>query len=211
MPGGNDIGRDEAMAVFLAYAPMFDGLEDRGIDYCVVGGLGVMIQGLAKDSGAFRATRDLDMVIARGASADSILESYRDTFADTDSSRETFDAVIVDYDYPSQIAAAIRQGDNITLEGFDEDEDGFWAPDIDLCQKLNGLSLADLDRERVNVLGHEVNVATVPQLIAMKEMTIGEYRVGNEPSPRMQDYIDLQRLKGLGERWHRPRDTPEGR
>lgn len=84
MSDGNDIGYDEALAIFQAYAPMLDRFGEDGVDYCVVGVLRVMLQGLAKDSDAFRMVRDLDIVIGSKTSAASILDSCKDAFTRTD-------------------------------------------------------------------------------------------------------------------------------
>lgn len=211
MSRGNDISQEEALEYFSEYAPLFDELDDEGIDYCVVGGLGVMIQGLAKGSGGYRMTVDLDLMIGHDTSAQDLLASYGDAFAETDGDQRTFDAVVVEEKYLEQLANSISDGDNVTLSGFDEGRDGFWAPDIDLCQNLNGYTLGDLERERVRILGHEVTVATVPQLIAMKEKTIEEYQVGHELSSRMQDYIDLRRLRDMQDGLETSHGTPGGR
>lgn len=211
MPGSNDVDRSEAMETFLAYAPLFEQLDEEGIDYCVVGGLGVMIQGLARNAAAYRMTYDIDLMVSRETDGQSVIDSYGSAFADTEESRKAFASIVLEEDYVRQLDAGFDEGENMTLSEFDSELDGFWGPQIDLCQTLNGYVLGDLERERLVIAGHEVTVATIPQLIAMKEDTIREFEVGNEPSSRVHDYVDLQRLHELEDGKGPAYDIPRSR
>jgi hypothetical protein len=40
------VDRKDAEALLAAFVPMFEWFDKRGIDYCLVGGLAVLLQGL---------------------------------------------------------------------------------------------------------------------------------------------------------------------
>ena len=63
MIGADGINRAAAESLFARFAPMFAEFERRGIDYCLVGGLAVVVQCLAHGSDRFRATVDADAMV----------------------------------------------------------------------------------------------------------------------------------------------------
>ena len=63
MTGHGLMDRESAEAVFLRYAPLFERLDEEGIDYCLVGGLAVLAHCLANESGRLRATEDADIMV----------------------------------------------------------------------------------------------------------------------------------------------------
>ena len=54
-----------------------------------------------------------------------------------------------------------------------------------------------VERERIRVLGREVWVATVAELLGMKRSTIAVYGADFQSSPRPQDFVDERILAGL--------------
>lgn len=86
--------------------------------------------------------------------------------------------------------------DNTSFAAGDE---GIDAPNVDLCRSLNGYRLEDLERERVEIAGLSIWVASVDQLIEMKKRTIELYRATPDNTSRPQDFVDLATLRALKE------------
>lgn len=72
-------------------------------------------------------------------------------------------------------------------------------PDFDVVRLLNGFRLEDLQTTVVSIDGTDVVVATPAQLLDMKRKTVEMLSRGAEPSPRLQDYLDIQTLSALEE------------
>lgn len=63
-PESNDGPYRAARDVVYDFLPMFRKLNEQGTDYCVVGGMAVLLQAMdkARDSNRFRATHDADIM-----------------------------------------------------------------------------------------------------------------------------------------------------
>ena len=191
------IDREAAEELFSRFAPMFADFEERGIDYCLVGGLAVVAHCLVRGSERFRSTEDADAMVAqRYSNADFARDYLRVYAADPNQGKAIYDAVFGDDGF-KQLGEAENAFVNISFVGADEDLDGVDTPDFDVCRVLNGRTLDTIERERLTVLGQEVWVATVGELLGMKRDTIAIYGGDPQTSPRPQDFVDVGILGGL--------------
>lgn len=65
-PESNDGPYRAAQDLVYDFLPMFRKLNEQGTDYCVVGGMAVLLQSMdkARDSNRFRATHDTDIMFS---------------------------------------------------------------------------------------------------------------------------------------------------
>ena len=201
MNGIGRINRDAAEKLFARFAPLFAELENRGVDYCLVGGLAVVAHCLSRGVEAYRATDDADAMVPQDYSNSDFARDYLRVYAaDPTYGKAVYDAVFGEGGF-EQLSDAEFAFVNASFVGADADLDGIDTPDFDVCRILNGRTLADVERERLEVLGQRIWVATVDELIGMKRETIAIYGPDFESSPRPQDFVDvgiLDRLKGEG-------------
>lgn len=194
------INREAAEALFSRFAPMFAMFEERAVDYCLVDGLAVVAHCLARGEGGFRATEDADAMVPQSYSnADFARDYLRVYAADPKFGEAIYDAVIGEGGFDN-LSTGENAFINISFVGADEDLDGVDTPDFDVCRMLNGKTLENLERERLVVLGQEVWVATVNELLNMKRNTIELYGSDFESSARPQDFVDvgiLNRMSGV--------------
>lgn len=191
------IDREAAEELFSQFAPMFADFEERGVDYCLVGGLAVVAHCLVRGSERFRATEDADAMVAQGYSnADFARDYLRVYAADSAHGEAIYSAVFGDGGF-EQLSDAENAFVNISFVGADEDLDGVDTPDFDVCRVLNGRTLATIERERLVLLGQEAWVATVGELLSMKRDTIAIYGADFDTSPRPQDFVDVGILSGF--------------
>ena len=88
------INREAAENLMSRYLPMFAEFDERGIDYCLVGGLAVVAHCLAHDASGFRATVDADALVAQDYSnADFARDYLRVYAADPDTNKAVYEAV----------------------------------------------------------------------------------------------------------------------
>lgn len=199
MNGLASINREAAEELFSRFVPMFADFEERGVDYCLVGGLAVVAHCLVRGSGRFRATEDADAMVAQDYSnADFAMDYLRVYAADPVNGEAIYDAVFGDGGF-ARLDEAENAFVNISFVGADEDLDGVDTPDFDVCRVLNGRTLATIERERLVILGQEMWVATIGELLGMKRDTIAIYGADFDTSPRPQDFVDVGILGGLAE------------
>ena len=191
------INREAAENLMSRYLPMFAEFDERGIDYCLVGGLAVVAQCLAHDANGYRATIDADALVAQDYSNADFAKDYLRVYAaDPDVSKAVYEAVFGEDGF-ERLSDDENAFVNASFVGADEDLDGVDTPDFDVCRMLNGRTLATVKRERLKVLGHDVWVATVDELLDMKRGTIAIYGVDIQTNPRPQDFVDVGILNGL--------------
>ena len=191
------INRAAAENLFSTFMPMFADFENRGVDYCLVGGLAVVAHCLAREADSFRATRDADAMVSDSYSNGDFARDYLRVYAaDAKYRQAIYDAVFGDNGFDG-----LNEGEdafiNISFVGADEDLDGVETPDFDVCRLLNGRTLENIERERLEVLGQQIWVATVEELLGMKGDTIALYGGDVQTSPRPQDFVDVGILSGL--------------
>ncbi len=176
---------------------MFAEFERRGVDYCLVGGLAVVAQCLAHGGDVFRATVDADAMVPQDYSNTEFARDYLRVYAtDPKYADAIYEAVLGKGGF-ERLSEAENAFVNISFVGADEDLDGIDTPDFDVCRTLNGRTLASIDRERIELLGQTIWVATVDELLGMKRDTISIYGVSASDSPRPQDFVDVGILGAL--------------
>lgn len=194
------------------YLPLIDELEARGVNYCVVGGLGVILQQLNHGVGGYRVTMDIDFIVPGNYDDDDFVDAYVNAYAETEAQRELLYSELMaggtaPYDGSETPPLTLNSG----FVGVSAKEQGVDGPSVDLCRTLNGRTAEVVKKERVEVLGRKVWVATAEELADMKLHTIGLYRVSMEDSPRPQDFIDLRTLNRIRDAGKNVRDAGRGK
>ena len=75
------IGRGDAERLIATFLPMIDWLDAHGVDYCLVGGLGVVVQSYASGLGTFRATEDADVMFDASFTNQDFARAYLGAYA----------------------------------------------------------------------------------------------------------------------------------
>lgn len=191
------IGRGDAERLIATFLPMIDWLDAHGVDYCLVGGLGVVVQSYAAGLGTFRATEDADVMFDASFTNQDFARAYLGAYAaDPAYGGAVYDAMFGDGAFAG-LADEAQALVNASFVGADEDLDGVSTPDFDVVRRLNGIDLASIERESVEVMGGHIKVATARQLLEMKEATIGLLHVDALQTARPQDFVDATRLRAI--------------
>lgn len=193
-PMHNMLDSNAALRKLQMYMPLLRRLDERGVDYCIVGGTAVAIWQLEAEAMNIRETVDIDVMVS---SAYDNGEFARDYIAAAGGKPVPGDL----------ICDAVLGEDGVeTLKAYPFDntsfavgDEGIDAPNVDLCRSLNGYRLEDLERERVTIGDLSVWVASIDQLIEMKKRTIELYRATPDNTSRPQDFVDLATLRALKE------------
>lgn len=191
------IGREDAKELLRTFLPMFDWLHERDVDYCLVGGLGVLAHALRAGEADFRVTVDSDLMFDESFTNADFARAYLEVYASNPSYGAAVYEAVFGKGALEELETEVQALVNASFVGADEDLDGVSTPDFDVVRNLNGLELKELEREEVDVLGHRVTVATTSQLLVMKERTIELLHADFETTSRPQDFIDAARLRSL--------------
>ena len=201
------VGIDEIRRTIESFIPIFKKLDDEGTDYCLVGGLAVAIQMLDSGMAAFRETDDADILVPRFYTNEEFGKAYLGTYANNpDTAGNVYDALFGESGF-SILAEPGYEFDNTSFVGAREDLDGISTPSFDVCRKLNGRTLDSIERETVLFEGYPIKVATVDELMRMKEETVATYHATPESTSRPQDFVDLAALREIASR--QPRTAEE--
>ena len=191
------IGRGDAERLIATFLPMIDWLDAHGVDYCLVGGLGVVVQSYASGLGTFRATEDADVMFGTSFANQDFARAYLGAYAaDPAYGGAVYDAMFGDGAFAG-LADEAQALVNASFVGADEDLDGVSTPDFDVVRRLNGIDLASIERESVEVMGGHIKVATARQLLEMKEATISLLHADALQTARPQDFVDAARLRAI--------------
>lgn len=191
------IDKEDAENLLSRYLPLFEEFDSRGIDYCLIGGLAVVAQCLAREANRFRATVDADAMVAQDYSNADFARDYLRVYAASPGEAQAVYEAVFGEDGFECLSDDENAFVNASFMGADEDLDGVDTPSFDICRTLNGRTLATLKRERLNVLGHEIWVATIDELLDMKCGTIAIYGTDIQTNPRPQDFVDVGILSSL--------------
>lgn len=195
--------RSDAKETIESFVPMFRHLKEHNVDYCVVGGLGVLIRAYFSGSEdlSLRITHDADIMFDSEFDNAEFATAYLDSFAaDPALACKVYDAMFGDGVFEE------LRGDEqryiscsfIGPEGLAAD--GSALPCFDVVRGLNGFKLADLKSDLVNIGGVEVPVATSAQLLEMKKRTVGLLHADLATTSRPQDYQDIRTLETIIDR-----------
>lgn len=193
------LNKFDAEKLFKQYQPMFKSLDVNNINYCLVGGVAVIAHAIANNYDKYRATIDADLVLPKSYTNKDFAENYIDAYAQNDEQTKTIAIALVGDEDLDKLNDKDNKYANISFIGAEKELDGIETPDFDVCRSLNGLSLEDISIEKLNILGFEVSVASIEDLITMKQKTIELYGPDPQTNPRFQDFIDLKILKDIKE------------
>lgn len=192
------------------FLPMFRKLNEQGTDYCVVGGMAVLLQSMdkARDSNRFRATHDADIMFGDEYTNVDFAKAYMAAFGSGgEFAKAAYDEMFGDgaFDELAEEDQALVNCSFCGPETFSGKND---YPDFDVVRSLNGLVLDDLDREYLQIGSITVPVAKVDTLLEMKNRTIELLKSDLSFSSRPQDYADIETLEMIQERLN-DQGTPE--
>lgn len=195
MSNADSINRAYALETISDYLPLFSRLNERGIDYCLVGGLAVMVRALLYGEDSLRATFDADILVDATYGNQEFANDYLSVYASTpEASRAVYDALFGPGEY-DLLSDEDRAFVNMSFVGASEELDGIDTPDFDVCRTLTGRTLETVERTLVNIAGTNIWVATVDELLRMKRDTVSLYRVGLADTSRPQDFRDIVTLE----------------
>ena len=154
MSGMGTMDKKAAVGLFASFTPMFSEFERKGIDYCLVGGLAVVAHCLTRGEGSFRATLDADAMVPPDYSNADFARDYLNVYAaDPAYGRAVYEALLGEGGF-AELTEPKMEFVNASFVGADLELDGVDTPDFDVCRVLNGRTLADLERERLFILGN---------------------------------------------------------
>lgn len=190
------IDSKKAREIIGRYSPIFKRLEEHAIDYCLVGGLGVMTQSLKTGSDWFRLTEDADILVPGDLRISEFVRLYLDAYSsEGTTSTALYEALFGET--PFEELDVEDEPANFSVIGANPAIDGFSTPSFDVCKMLNEKTVGDIERERIKVGDTEVWVATVPELLDMKRKTTSLYRATPTQTARPQDFVDMEALEGM--------------
>lgn len=201
------ISREAAEDLFRKFLPMFSELERQGVDYCLVGGLAVLAHCLARGASHFRSTHDADAMVSQDYSNADFAGDYLRAYATDPELGDAVYEAVFGRGGIELLGEAENAFVNTSFIGADKNLDGIDTPDFDICRTLNGRTLSSIRRERLEVMGQGLWVATADELIGMKRDTIAIMGVDIRTNRRTQDFIDIDILSGLVDD---KTDVPEG-
>lgn len=186
------IKRSEAEDLINKYTPLFCYLESNNIDYCCCGGLAVLLHALQDSSiKNFRLTNDADIFLPKEFNEEALKEIYVAVYAVDEKTAQFIHDEI--FGYNSYYDLLENYDDlNISIEGFGR------TPNIDALKWLNGKSLDNINKVSVDFYGQKINIASIKDLIQIKESVINLYKGNFESRPK--DYVDINLLKRLVDR-----------
>lgn len=191
------ISRKGAESVVRQFLPLFKRLNDDGVAYCVVGGIGVMLRALEHDEKSFRMTRDADVMFDTHFENADFARAYLDAYAsEPERAALVYRALFGDGSLDMLEADDMRLA-NTSFVGAKEKYDGVDTPDFDVVRRLNGKELADLDVSTVVFEGVAVPVATPETLLSMKRDTVELLMATRATTSRPQDFDDIDTLESL--------------
>ena len=190
------LSETQARELLRLYDPLIEKLNAEGVDYCVVGGLGVMMQSLAKKyQGKVRYTQDIDLMVGDEVSDEQLARLYVSAYSESPEEEEQLRLELFgNVDDVSELAEG-EEPSGMSLIGVEHEDKE--TPNVDFVRKLNGFTLEDIDRETLFLVNAEAKVATVEQLKVMKSRTIDLYGASFGETLRPQDWIDARRLDAI--------------
>lgn len=194
--------REKARALIDSFIPMFKYLNEQGIDYCLVGGLAVLIRAYLSGSPdvSLRITHDAGLMFGTDFGNDRFAEAYLKTFSNMFESNPS----IYDDMFGGGVIDSLGKEEerlvNCSFAGPQIDGEvvgGLALPDFDVVRKLNGYTLNDLEYDIVTIDGVNVPVATPLQLLDMKRKTIALLHADLAQTSRRQDFVDVKTLEEI--------------
>lgn len=186
-----------AHEIIRGFLPLFRKLNDEGVDYCVVGGLAVLLHSLAAGKDKVRVTYDADIMFSDEYTNTLFSRDYLDAFATDEAQRSAIADAIFAGGSPDDFLIGDDNVVNALFKGARKEIDGVETPDVDVVRHLNNKSLADLHKGMVLFEGTPIPVASLDDLLDMKQQTIDSLLSRGHELGRPQDYIDRSRLEEL--------------
>lgn len=180
------------------YRPLIDELNEKKVPYAVVGGFGVMLQGLDKGAMKVRATEDIDLMVGSEVDDELIIDLYIQAYSISGEEADELRSSIRAREAGDSGEPSCDYGyDDVNTSIVGVDNGGTETPNLDIVRKLNGFSLKDISSEKVPCGGVFATVATVGQLREMKKRTIELLHATIDQTSRPQDIFDLMSLDKL--------------
>lgn len=191
------VNRDEALGVIRTFLPLFRLLNKEGTPYCIVGGLGVMINSLAQSYECFRLTEDVDIMFSEDYTNADFARTYLAAYAsDPKTGKLVYEAVFGGGSF-EELETGEQCFINTSFIGADKRYDGMDTPNVDVVRRLDEETLDTLESNIVTIDGVNVTVATPETLLRMKRYTMQLLTGTYHSDPRPQDIIDVSRLEDM--------------
>lgn len=176
------------------YQAFFDSLNSRGIDYCLVGGLAVILHAYVNGFKTMRSTRDADIMFdSRYTNAD-FARNYISVFGSDPNTVKALYESMFGADAFESLSEPEQALVNTSFLGIAIGAQDH-TPDFDVARSLNGFDLKSLEREVISYKGTEIRVATINQLLVMKKRTQELLHASLDSNSRPQDLIDIRALE----------------
>lgn len=203
------ISSGEARDGLDLYIPLIKKLNDSNTDYCIVGGLAVMLHALSLDASRVRATNDIDIMVDRRFSNEDFRTFYLESYGgDPEFGKIIYEEIFGEGAFES-LESLQATYINQSFLGVSDDAQGLETPNVDLVKSLNNESLETLETTTIIYEEIPIKVATIDQLIDMKEKTINLYRASINETSRPQDFAELSLLNQMKEIEHEISQTCE--
>ena len=157
----------------------------------------MVVHCLVRNATRFRATNDADAMVPQNYSNVSFANDYLRVYAADPKYRKAIYEAVFGKEGFNQLHSSEYAFVNASFVGAVADLDGVDTPDFDVCRTLNNRTLESIKRERLNVNGQAIWVATVEELLDMKRYTIALYGTDVKSSSRPQDFVDVGILNNL--------------
>lgn len=196
------MSRDDFESLMDGYLVFIEFLNERDVRYCLVGGLAVMLHAYEAGYSQMRKTTDVDVMFDDSYTNGQFARAYLAVYGIDPKVGSAIYECLFGAGSFSELEDPAQALLNTSFLGLEVGDGEVRTPSFDVVRKLNGFDLGTLDSEVIEINGIPIQVATVNQLIEMKERTISLLTSIPGSKLRPQDVIDLEALRGMSAEEH---------
>lgn len=190
------MSRDDFESLIRGYLGFIESLNESGVNYCLVGGLAVLLHAYSAGYKTMRRTYDADLMFDESYTNSAFARAYLKAYSnDPMTGAALYEGLFGDGSF-SDLSSPDKALVNTTFVGVDLGPQGA-SPSFDVVRRLNGLDLKDLESETIAYQGVPIRVATVTQLLEMKRRTVALLTAFPGGAPRLQDVADISLLNDI--------------
>ena len=184
------INKEQAVKLIEGFLPLINQLNANKRKYCVVGGLGVLLHLMASNSDSLRTTNDIDLMVTDEYLNSDFIKDYFKAYAENSEQYRAIYGALFQGSSIEQFNYSDNELVNTSFIGATEELDNIDTPDVDLVRELNNLSYGDLQVVTIMFRETPIKVASIEDLLKMKERTVSFLVNDLHTSPRPQDLSD---------------------